>query len=96
MGVRMSDLKKTLQAIEDYRSGKMIIVSDDKERENEGDFIIAAEKASPDDINFMMKIWEGPYLYANRECNRKKTSVTSYGIDKHLASQDKIYCQHRL
>ena len=59
MGVRMSDLKKTLQAIEDYSSGKMIIVSDDKERENEGDFIIAAEKASPDDINFMMKYGRG-------------------------------------
>ena len=41
------------EAIEDIRNGKMIIVVDDEDRENEGDFIIAAEFATPQAINFM-------------------------------------------
>ena len=46
-------------AIKSFRNGKMLIVVDDEERENEGDFIIAAEKATPADINFMMKEGRG-------------------------------------
>ncbi|HQT91410.1 MAG TPA: bifunctional 3,4-dihydroxy-2-butanone-4-phosphate synthase/GTP cyclohydrolase II, partial [Candidatus Kryptobacter bacterium] len=42
-------------AIEDIRSGRIIIVVDDEERENEGDFVLAAEKATPDSINFLTK-----------------------------------------
>ncbi|WP_339624716.1 3,4-dihydroxy-2-butanone-4-phosphate synthase [uncultured Winogradskyella sp.] len=41
------------EAIEDIRLGKMIIVVDDENRENEGDFLAAAEKATPEMINFM-------------------------------------------
>ena len=46
---------KIKKAIEDFKSGKMVIVVDDKDRENEGDFIISAELCKPEDINFMMK-----------------------------------------
>jgi 3,4-dihydroxy 2-butanone 4-phosphate synthase/GTP cyclohydrolase II len=42
------------EAIEDFREGKFLIVIDDENRENEGDFIIAAEKVTPEKINFMM------------------------------------------
>lgn len=42
------------EAIEDFRAGKIVIVVDDEDRENEGDFIIAAEKVTPEIINFMM------------------------------------------
>jgi len=42
------------EAIEDFREGKFLIVVDDEDRENEGDFIIAAEKVTPEKINFMM------------------------------------------
>jgi len=42
------------EAIEDFREGKFLIVVDDENRENEGDFIIAAEKVTPEKINFMM------------------------------------------
>ena len=42
------------EAIADFREGKFLIVIDDENRENEGDFIIAAEKVTPDKINFMM------------------------------------------
>ena len=41
------------EAIEDIRQGKVIIVVDDADRENEGDFLAAAEKATPEMINFM-------------------------------------------
>ena len=47
------------EAIEDIRNGKIIIVADDEHRENEGDFIAAAEKASPEIVNFMAKHGKG-------------------------------------
>jgi len=47
-------LNKIEEAIEDFRQGKFLIVIDDEDRENEGDFIIAAEKVTPEKINFMM------------------------------------------
>lgn len=42
------------EAIEDFRNGKFLIVVDDEDRENEGDFIIAAEMISPEKVNFML------------------------------------------
>ena len=47
------------EAIEDFREGKFFIVVDDEDRENEGDFIIAAEKVTPEKINFMLKNGRG-------------------------------------
>lgn len=46
-------------AIKDYREGRIVIVVDDEDRENEGDFIMAAEKVTPDAINFMAKYGRG-------------------------------------
>jgi len=46
-------------AIEDIKSGKIVIVVDDEDRENEGDFIIAARYASPEVVNFMSKHGRG-------------------------------------
>ena len=43
------------EAIEDFKQGKVVIVVDDEDRENEGDLIIAAEKITADDVNFMLK-----------------------------------------
>jgi 3,4-dihydroxy 2-butanone 4-phosphate synthase / GTP cyclohydrolase II len=43
------------EAIEDFRKGKMIVVVDDEDRENEGDLVVAAEKVTPGIINFMVK-----------------------------------------
>ncbi len=42
-------------AIRDFREGKMVIVVDDEDRENEGDLIVAAEKITPEQVNFMLK-----------------------------------------
>ncbi len=46
-------------AISDFREGKFVIVVDDEDRENEGDFIIAAEKITPEKVNFMMTYGRG-------------------------------------
>ena len=46
-------------AIEDIRRGKIIIVVDDEDRENEGDFIMAAEPCTPEAMNFMIKYGRG-------------------------------------
>ena len=43
------------EAIEDCKQGEFVIVVDDEDRENEGDLIIAAEKITADDVNFMLK-----------------------------------------
>ncbi len=42
------------EAVEDIRDGKIVIVVDDADRENEGDFIMAAEKATPEAVDFMV------------------------------------------
>lgn len=47
------------EAIEEIRLGNFVIVVDDEDRENEGDFIIAAEKVTPEKINFMMRYGRG-------------------------------------
>ncbi|MDZ7663431.1 bifunctional 3,4-dihydroxy-2-butanone-4-phosphate synthase/GTP cyclohydrolase II [Thiohalophilus sp.] len=52
-------LNSTQEIIEDIRQGKMVILMDDEDRENEGDLIIAAEKVTPEAINFMAKYGRG-------------------------------------
>ena len=49
------ELNSTTEIIEDIRRGKMVILMDDEDRENEGDLIIAAEMVRPEDINFMAR-----------------------------------------
>src|SRR3990170_3272870 len=55
----MSKLNSIAEAIEQLQAGKMIIVVDDEKRENEGALMIAAEKVSPEAINFMTKSARG-------------------------------------
>lgn len=47
------------EAIEELKKGKLIIVVDDEDRENEGDFVIAAEFATPEIVNFMSTVGKG-------------------------------------
>ncbi len=47
------------EALEDLRLGKFVIVADDEDRENEGDFIIAAEMITPEKVNFMLRYGRG-------------------------------------
>lgn len=47
------------EAIEDFKAGKFVIVVDDEDRENEGDLIMAAELATPETVNFMLRCGRG-------------------------------------
>jgi 3,4-dihydroxy 2-butanone 4-phosphate synthase/GTP cyclohydrolase II len=62
-GYQQNDYKNKLntidEAINDIKEGKIVIVVDDEDRENEGDFIAAAEKVTPEMINFMAKEGRG-------------------------------------
>ena len=57
----MSNIKLNTieEAIEDIKQGKLLIVVDDEDRENEGDFICAAELITPEIVNFMAKHGRG-------------------------------------
>ena len=50
-----STLSSIEDAVKDIKEGKFVIVVDDEDRENEGDLIIAAEKITPEKVNFMLK-----------------------------------------
>ena len=52
-------LERVRVALEDIRQGKMVILVDDEDRENEGDLVMAAEKVTPEAINFMAKFARG-------------------------------------
>ena len=52
-------LNSTEELIQDIRDGKMIIIMDDEDRENEGDFIVAAEHCTAETVNFMSKHGRG-------------------------------------
>jgi 3,4-dihydroxy 2-butanone 4-phosphate synthase/GTP cyclohydrolase II len=55
----MSEFNTVEEAIAEIKKGKMVIVVDDEDRENEGDFIMAAEKATPEAVNFLSKHGRG-------------------------------------
>jgi len=55
----LKSFKEIEEVINDYRSGEIIIIVDDEDRENEGDFAFASEKCTPEKINFMAKYGRG-------------------------------------
>lgn len=55
----MTQLSKIEEALNDFRQGKFVIVVDDEDRENEGDFITAAEMITPEKVNFMLRNGRG-------------------------------------
>jgi 3,4-dihydroxy-2-butanone 4-phosphate synthase len=86
----MSELNKTSelifeQILPDVRRGRMIILVDDEERENEGDLFVAAERATPDAINFMAKHGRGLVSLALTEQRMRELglSLLSDDIGKH-------------
>ena len=58
-------LDKVEEALEDLRNGKIVLVTDEPNRENEGDFICAAQFATTENINFMATHRKRSYLYAD-------------------------------
>ncbi|MFN3968198.1 3,4-dihydroxy-2-butanone-4-phosphate synthase [Flavobacterium sp.] len=71
MDITKIQLNTIEEAIEDIRQGKVIIVVDDEDRENEGDFLAAAEKVTPEMINFMATHGRGLICapLTERRCN---------------------------
>ena len=71
MTIEKIKLNTIEEAIEDIRQGKVIIVVDDEDRENEGDFLAAAEKVTPEMINFMATHGRGLICapLTERRCN---------------------------
>src|SRR5574344_2910906 len=59
MSATTKELDTIEEALKDFRKGKFVIVVDDEDRENEGDFIVAAEMITPEKVNFMLKHGRG-------------------------------------
>ena len=55
-------LNTPAEIIEDIRQGKMVVLMDDEDRENEGDLVMAADYVTPEAINFMAKHGRGLFL----------------------------------
>ncbi len=66
---------KIEEAIEDFKQGKIVLVVDDEDRENEGDFIIAAEAATPENVNFLIKEGRGLMCVAITEERAKELKL---------------------
>ena len=55
----MGSLSSTDEILEDIRQGRMVVLMDDEDRENEGDLVMAASKVRPEDVNFMARYGRG-------------------------------------
>ncbi len=78
------------EAIDDIRNGKIIVVVDDEDRENEGDLLMAAEKATPEAINFMATYGRGLIcLPMTRE--RLRTLEISQMVEKNTDSHETAF-----
>ncbi len=73
------------EALEDFKQGKFVIVVDDEDRENEGDFITAAELITPEKINFMLREGRG-VLFAPITISRAK----ELGLDRQVTDNTSI------
>jgi 3,4-dihydroxy 2-butanone 4-phosphate synthase/GTP cyclohydrolase II len=74
------------EVVEDFKKGKMIVVVDDEDRENEGDLVMAAEKVTPEAINFMARFGRGLIcvpLTAQRIEELDLPPMVSHNTDSH-------------
>jgi 3,4-dihydroxy 2-butanone 4-phosphate synthase / GTP cyclohydrolase II len=73
------------EALEDLKQGKVIIVCDDEDRENEGDFVVLAEKATPEVINFM--VTHGRGLVCTPITTKLATTLSLHPMVEHNTDQ---------
>lgn len=71
----MYEFNNIIDALSDIKAGKMVIVVDDEDRENEGDFIMAAEKVTPEAVNFLSKNGRGLVCVALRSERLEKLEL---------------------
>ena len=85
----MSILDSIPEAIEEIRNGGVIIVVDDENRENEGDFLTAARNVTPDVINFMATHGRGLICLAltKKKVAAGKKSITKIEIETQISLQ---------
>ena len=77
----MSDFATVEQAIEDIKNGKMVVVVDDEDRENEGDLTMAAEHVTPEAINFMVTHARGLVCLTITEARSRQLGLTPMARD---------------
>lgn len=80
----MIKLNKIEEAIADFREGKFVIVVDDEDRENEGDFITAAEMITPEKVNFMLQNGRG-VLCAPITISRAKELALPHQVEENTS-----------
>ncbi len=92
---RMSEVEtytRIEEAMEEIRQGRMVIVVDDEDRENEGDLTMAAEKVTPEAINFMAKFGRGLICLAMTEKRLDHLQIPLQTLDN-TASYGTAFCQ---
>jgi len=82
----MTPTQRVLEAIEDIKKGKMIIMCDDEDRENEGDLVYAAAFSTPEHVNFMAKEARGLICVA-----LSKTSASRLELNPMVSSNSSSY-----
>jgi len=81
-------LNTTEELIEEIREGRMVILMDDEGRENEGDFILAAESVRPEDINFMARYGRGLICLplTSEHCQRLNISLMARNFSSDIST----------
>jgi len=82
---RENNFSSIEDAMEDVRQGKMIVIVDDEDRENEGDLMIASEKVTPEAINFMAKYGRGLICLALTEERTRELGLSMMVEDNESA-----------
>ena len=88
MGEEYSRIEDALQAL---KEGRVIIVVDDEDRENEGDFIAAAEKVTPEIIEFMITHGRGLLVHADHARGGRAAPARPDGRSQHGAAPDAVH-----
>lgn len=79
------------EALEDLRQGKVVLCTDDPDRENEGDFICAAEFATTENVNFMAVHGKGLILHADEHRSLQEAAVPADGHREHRQSRNGVH-----
>ena len=88
-------LRTVEQAIADIRAGKLVIVADDEDRENEGDLVGAADQVTPDMINFMATHGRGLICLTLIPERCQALGLPPMARTEHRGSRDRVHGERR-
>ena len=83
------------EAIDEMKSGRMVVVVDDEDRENEGDLTMAAQFVTPDAINFMAKHGRGLICLTLTPQRADKLGLHPMARDQPVPFRDRVHRLHR-